>query len=305
MQQRFNVSASARTLGAAALTTVLLATLSACGGGGGGSGGGTPTATVTSMSVTANKYYAPATVTINGTGLDSTLVVSSPDCLNATLVAGSTSTTATYTCTVDGALTGTIVAKSNGTQVGSGTFTVPAPVVTMMVNNGLGVNGNILITLNPTKAPLTVDNFLHYVTTGFYNNTIFHRVVSGFVMQGGGYSNPVTDLNTATLKTGTFAPIAVENTGLSNAEWTIAMANANSAGNTVTTTSQFFININPSGNTNLDGSYPVFGSITTASQAVAQAIIAAPATCVGNPLAGTTDCLPVPNVVITSATQTQ
>ena len=299
MLQRFHVPASVR---ATALSVVTLASLSACGGG--GSTGGTPTATVASMSVSATRYSQAATVTINGTGLDSTLAVTSSVCADATLQSGSTSTTATYTCTVDGGLTGTVVAKSNGTQVGSASFTVPAPVVTMMVNNTQSVNGNLVITLDPTKAPKTVDNFLHYVNTGFYNNTIFHRVVAGFVMQGGGYANPVTDLNTATLKAGLFAPIATENTGLNNVTWSIAMANANTATNTTTTTSQFYINLN--NNTNLDGGgYAVFGTLTTASQAVAQSIVAAPATCVGDALAGTTDCLPIPNAVITTATQTQ
>ena len=298
MQQRLNVSASARTLAAGALTLGALAALTACGGG----SGGTPTASVTAMVASAPKYAGTATVTINGTGLDSTLAVTSTVCANMALQTGSTATTATYTCTVSGGLTGSVIAKSNGTQVGQATLTVPAPIVTMMVNNGLSAVGNIVITLAPDKAPKTVDNFLHYVNTGFYDNTIFHRVVAGFIMQGGGYAPQITNLSAATPKTGTFAPIAVENTGLSNVMWTISMANANTSTNQVTTTSQFFINLGS--NTSLDGNYPVFGSIT-AGTTVAQAIIAAPATCVNNSAALTVDCLPVPNAVITSATQTQ
>ena len=300
MQQRFLPPARARTVALAASTTLLVAFLSACGGD--GDSGGPPTATVTSISVNAPRYAAPATVTINGTGLDTSLAVSSAICPNMTLNAGSTSTSATYTCTVSGGLTSTVVAKSNGTQVGSAAISVPAPVVTMILNNTLAVNGNLVITLAPDKAPKTVDNFLHYVNTGFYNNTIFHRVVANFIAQGGGYAPQITDVASATLKTGTFAPIALETSSLKNVTGSIAMANANTQINLTTTTSQFYINLG--NNTNLDGGYAVFGSITGGS-ALTQAIVAAPASCVGNPLAGTIDCLPVPNVVITSATQSQ
>ena len=303
MQQRFNVPASLRALAIGALASLTLASLTACGGGG-ASSGGTPTATVTAMVASATRYAGTATVTINGTGLDSTLAVSSPICASMALQSGSTATTATYTCTVSGGLTGSFTAKSNGTQIGQATLTVPAPIVTMLVNNGLSAVGNIVITLAPDKAPKTVDNFLHYVNTGFYNNTIFHRVVAGFVMQGGGYAPQITntDLTQATLKPGTFAPIAVETTGISNVSGTISMANANTSTNSVTTTSQFFINLG--NNTNLDGSYPAFGTITGGSTVV-QAIVAAPAQCVNNTAALTVDCLPIPNVVVTSATQTQ
>lgn len=300
MQQRSNVPASARTLAVGVLTLGVLATLCACGGG--GDGGGTPTASVTAMVASASKYASAATITINGTGLDNTLAVSSPVCTGMTLQSGSSATSATYTCTVSGGLTGTVVAKSNGTQVGQATLTVPAPVVTMMVNNGLSAVGNIVITLAPDKSPKTVDNFLHYVNTGWYNNTVFHRVVAGFVVQGGGYAPQITSTSTATLKTGLFPPIAVEKTTLSNLTGTISMANANTTLNTVTTTSQFFFNL--ADNKSLDGSYPAFGTITGGTT-VMNAILAAPANCVTNSAALTTDCLPVPNVVITSATQTQ
>ena len=47
-------------------------------------------------------------------------------------------------------------------------------------------HGNIIIQLNPEKAPKTVENFLNYVSSGFYNGTLFHRVIDGFMIQGGG-----------------------------------------------------------------------------------------------------------------------
>ena len=307
MQQRLFAFSAAR-LGGAALTVVSLATLSACGGNGNGGSDtpGTPTATVTAMSASAPKYSGTATITINGTGLDSTLAVSSPICTSVALQAGGTTTTATYKCTVSGGITGAVVVKSNGTQVGTTTLTVPQPVIRMMVNNGLSAVGNIDITLAADKAPKTVDNFLHYVNTGFYDNTIFHRVVTGFIMQGGGYTAQVTNLSTAALKTGLFAPIAVESTGLSNVSGTLSMANANTSSNTVTTTSQFFFNLG--NNAFLDGGYPVFGTITAGTSVVSAIVTASttsPSSCVANQAANTTDCLPIPNVVITSATQIQ
>lgn len=308
MQQRLPALALARTLGATVLTLTALATLSACGGSGDDDDTpGAPTATVTAMVASAPKYGGTATITINGTGLDSTLAVSSPICTSVALQAGSTTTTATYTCTVTGGITGAVVAKSNRTQVGTTTLTVPQPIVRLMVNNGLSAVGNIDITLAADKAPKTVDNFLHYVSSGFYNNTIFHRVVTGFIMQGGGYAPQVTNLSTATLKTGLAAAIAVEKTTLSNVSGTISMANANtSSQDSITTTSQFFFNLG--NNTSLDGGYPVFGTITAGSTvvtAIGTAATTSPSSCVSNSIAHTTDCLPIPNVVVTSATQIQ
>ena len=312
MQQRSYVP----VLASLALATV---TLSGCGGGGSDSsgGGGTPTATISTMSVNATKYTQAAVITINGTGLDSTLSLTSSTCSGMTMLTTaptvSTSTTAYYACTVGGALTrqsdgtlaGTVIAKSNGTQIKTASFSVPQPVVTLAINNGAAVNGVLTVTLAADKAPATVTNFLAYVNSGFYNGTIFHRDVANFVMQAGGYAPQITDLSTATLKTGLLAPIAVENTGLSNVMWSVAMANANTTTNTVTTQSQFYFNL--ANNTNLDGNYAVFGAVT-AGTAVAQAILAAPANCVTDQFpsgASETDCLPVPNAVITTATQTQ
>lgn len=296
---------SARAFGVATLTVASLATLSACGGGGNsGNAGGTPTATVSAIVPNATKYGSGATITINGTGLDSTLAVTSSVCSGITLQAGSTSTSATYTCTVSGGLTGAIIAKSNGTQVGTATLTVPAPIVRFAINNGLSAVGNIDITLRPDKAPKTVDNFLHYVNTAWYDQTIFHRIVPGFVAQGGGYTAPVTNLSTATLKTGLATPIGYENSGLSNVYGTIAMA-ATSSGQE---TSQYFFNTSSTGNAQLDGRYTAFGSIT-AGASVLTNILAAPANCTTTVVdsAGDTetDCLPNPNVVVTTATQIQ
>jgi peptidyl-prolyl cis-trans isomerase A (cyclophilin A) len=173
----------------------------------------------------------------------------------------------------------------------------------MTVTNNAGVAGSFVITLAPDKTPVTVDNFLAYVNSHFYDGTVFHRVSPGFVLQGGGYAAPLVD-NTAPLKT-TLAPIALEvNKGLGNTQWTVAMARTSDANSA---TSQFFINL-VDNSTVLDPSaltagYAVFGSVTTGTSTVTT-ITAAPCSAIALFLpAG--DCTPMPNVVLTSAMQTQ
>lgn len=95
--------------------------------------------------------------------------------------------------------------------------------------------GTIVIELNPEKAPKTVANFLDYVNRGFYEGTVFHRVIKDFMIQGGGLEKDLKEKSTR-------PPVVNEaGNGLSNKEYTIAMARTmdpNSA------TSQFFINTN-------------------------------------------------------------
>lgn len=78
--------------------------------------------------------------------------------------------------------------------------------------------GNIVVQLDPERAPLTVKNFLQYAGEGFYEGTIFHRVVSGFVIQGGGYT---TDFSAKPVRPGV---VNESGNGLSNKRGTIAMA---------------------------------------------------------------------------------
>jgi cyclophilin family peptidyl-prolyl cis-trans isomerase len=94
--------------------------------------------------------------------------------------------------------------------------------------------GTFVVQLDRQRAPLTVKNFLHYVQTGFYNGTIFHRVIPGFVIQGGG-------LTTAYLEKRTEAPIPNESgNGLPNLRGTIAMARETDPHSA---TAQFYINL--------------------------------------------------------------
>ena len=76
--------------------------------------------------------------------------------------------------------------------------------------------GNITVKLNAAKAPITVKNFLKYTKSGFYSNTVFHRIIKGFMIQGGGFDKKYS-------KQPTRAPIKLEaGNGLSNARGTIA-----------------------------------------------------------------------------------
>jgi len=122
--------------------------------------------------------------------------------------------------------------------------------------------GPITLALDKAKAPVTVDNFVKYVESGFYNGTIFHRVIENFMIQGGGFTREMQEKPTQ-------APIKNEGTnGLTNDTYTIAMArrpDPNSA------TAQFFINTND--NAALNGSdmkpgYAVFGKVTSGQQTV-------------------------------------
>jgi cyclophilin family peptidyl-prolyl cis-trans isomerase len=296
MLQRFHVPASVR---ATALSVVTLAALSACGGGG-DSSGGTPTATFASASVFSPHYGQTATITVNGTGLDSTLGVTATNCKSVTYVNTSTVTTATYTCVPSGGFSGTVTFKSNGTTIGTTTFTVPVPQVTMTVNNGAGVNGSLVMTLVGDKAPITVDNFLTYVNAGFYTGLIFNRTsVSNHIVQGGGFGAS-TGGTLPTAKTPIAAPIVLETTGGSNVAWSLGMARTSDPNSA---TSQFYINT--ANNTSFDGSYAVFGNLVASSDAVAASIAAAPCVPMTGAQAGDDSCVPVPNVVITGATQTQ
>ena len=117
--------------------------------------------------------------------------------------------------------------------------------------------GKIVVELDRTRAPITVDNFLTYVVKGHYDNTLFHRVIADFVVQGGGL-----DLNKEERPTS--APIVNESgNGLSNLTGTIAMARE---AEPHTATSQFYFNVVD--NEKLDPSsrrwgYAVFGEVTS------------------------------------------
>ena len=125
--------------------------------------------------------------------------------------------------------------------------------------------GTITIELDAEKAPITTANFLEYVNSGFYANTIFHRVIDGFMIQGGGFEPGMTQKPTN-------APIKNEaNNGLRNSIYTIAMARTP---NPDSASSQFFINVNDNDFLNFTAptaqgwGYCVFGKVVEGTEVV-------------------------------------
>lgn len=122
--------------------------------------------------------------------------------------------------------------------------------------------GDITIELFADKAPLTVKNFLAYVDSGFYNGTIIHRVIPGFVIQGGGFASGM-------VKKETFPPIKNEaDNGVKNSRGTLSMARTNDINSA---TSQFFVNLKDNAmldNTPNNFGYAVFGKVTAGMEVV-------------------------------------
>ena len=125
--------------------------------------------------------------------------------------------------------------------------------------------GDITLELYPDKAPVTVANFLEYVKAGFFDGTIFHRVINGFMIQGGG-------LDAQMNKKPTRAPIKNEaDNGLTNDAYTVAMARTNDPNSA---TAQFFISVanntflNHTAKTPQGWGYAVFGKVVKGKEVV-------------------------------------
>ncbi|MGH6622651.1 MAG: peptidylprolyl isomerase [Burkholderiaceae bacterium] len=150
--------------------------------------------------------------------------------------------------------------------------------------------GLVVIELAPQQAPKTVANFLEYVKAGQYDNTIFHRVIPGFMVQGGGFTVEMTEKTTR-------APIPLESqTGLKNDRGTVAMARRSDPNSA---TSQFFINVVD--NSRLDypspdgHGYAVFGKVVEGMDVVDKIRFMPTAT------AGSHQNVPVTPIVIKTA----
>ena len=123
--------------------------------------------------------------------------------------------------------------------------------------------GSMTVELNEEKAPLTVANFLDYVASGHYTNTIFHRVIDGFMIQGGGFAPGMKQL---------LAEKTVDNearNGLANDEYTIAMARTSAPHSA---SAQFFINVKKNSFLDYPGQdgwgYAVFGKVIDGKEVV-------------------------------------
>jgi cyclophilin family peptidyl-prolyl cis-trans isomerase len=160
------------------------------------------------------------------------------------------------------AVVGPVSSIAEPAAVASAEAPAVAPVVEIRTSMGL-----ITLTLDAEKSPVTAANFLRYVTDGQYDGTVFHRVVSGYIIQGGGFAKQGERL----VEKATGEPIKSEaDNGLRNVEGTIAMARTDASDSA---TAQFFINCRD--NEMLDQSvaavgYAVFGRVTGGMEVVAQ-----------------------------------
>jgi peptidyl-prolyl cis-trans isomerase A (cyclophilin A) len=266
--------------------TCLASLLVACGG----STGFPPT--ITGVKVGSLMYGHTATIYLGGKDLRSTMTVeSNKGCSNPSFASSSTTDTLVLNCNVlavgDVPLT---IKAEDGTVVYTITVPVPKPQVTLFTSKG-----TIALELDPNTAPISTNNFLSYVSKGFYGSTLFHRVIAGFVIQAGGYTTGMAK------KTPLYNPITLEsNKGLSNLRGTLAMARTNVPDSA---TSEFFINLVD--NLFLDykdptnPGYAVFGTVVQGMDVV-DAIAAEP-TGVTN---GSTD-VPLTDVTISLALQTK
>jgi peptidyl-prolyl cis-trans isomerase A (cyclophilin A) len=286
-----------RSLGHALAILTCAWALQACGGGGGGGGGAPadpPPATVTGISPDRLAYGQASAFTVSGINLSSAVSFSATGCNNLVLASGGSAAQQVFTCTPNGALSVRVTATSAGSSLFTATFPVPKPQVTMQTSLGA-----VVVELEPGVVQATVDNFLGYVRSGFYDGTIFHRVVNDFVAQGGGFTGVAA--GTLTPKAGVGNPIALEtNKGLSNTRGTIAMARTNLPD---TATSQFFFNA--ADNLFLDYAsaaspgYAVFGRIVS-GQPVVDAMNG-----VATQTVGGFQNVPVTDIVLVAATQTK
>lgn len=154
--------------------------------------------------------------------------------------------------------------------------------------------GEITLELNAEKAPITVANFLQYVDSGFYNGTIFHRVINGFMIQGGGFDTKMQQKASAD---------EIKNeadNGLANDIYTIAMARTSAPHSA---SNQFFINVGNNDFLNYTAAnssgwgYCVFGKVTAGMDVVDKIKKVATTTRNGH------QDVPVENVIIESASR--
>ena len=260
--------------------------LSACGG----STGFPPV--VTGVKVQSAQYGKTATIYLGGKDLRPNLLVdTSGACTNPTFTSNSSTDTLVLNCVV--AKTGDfslVVQTAEGAAIYNTTLNFPLPQVALIT-----AKGSITLELDPTLAPISTNNFLSYVNKGFYRDSLFHRVIPNFVVQGGGYTAGMAK------KTEQSAPIELEsNKGLSNVRGSFAMARTNLPNSA---SSEFYINL--VNNVSLDyknaanPGYAVFGKVVQGMDVV-DAIAAEPTGVVG----GFSD-VPLADIALSLALQTK
>jgi peptidyl-prolyl cis-trans isomerase A (cyclophilin A) len=270
------------------ISTISVAFLVACGGGSGGSSSTTPAVDTVAPTMTELRTNFVSTGKITLTAIASDNVSVEGYCFNASSVAPLSNDACFETAgqrTVNLTLPQQRIYAWAKDAAGNVTT---SPMVGPCSSSGFSASdastletvcmmtsqGEMVFALEAVKAPITVENYLKYVNDGFYSNTVFHRVMSNFMVQGGGYTG--SSASNYIAKTPTYPPITLEApsvTGLSNKAGTIAMARTTDLNSA---TSQFFINVVD--NTNLDttgigsvngGGYAVFGSLISGDSALA------------------------------------
>lgn len=274
-----------------ALAAAAAGLLAAC-----GSGSDDNDPSVNSMAATPAAYGRTALWTVSGLNLDRgvAFAITAGSCENVAEVGEGTANQRQFICLVSslGELIGQ-VNDAGGNRLASLRVIIPTPAVRLTL-----AQGTIEVELDPVSAPVSVRNFLNYVNTGFYHNTLFHRVIADFVIQGGGYTPGNPD---PVFKTATQPNIVLEsNNGLSNVRGTIAMARGSDPNSA---TSQYYFNVVD--NLQLDykseqePGYAVFGTVTSGMN-VADAISVVPARAI--PSIGLFN-VPVTDVIVTTARQ--
>ena len=270
--------------------------LNACGGG----GNADFPPVVTGFKVQTLQYGRTAVIYVGGNDLRSTMTVdTSSACDKPSFAASSSPSQLVINCTITAVGDIPLTLKAaNGQVLYQTTLNVPKPQVQFSISQGNTSLGNITLELDPAAAQSTVNNFLNYVNTGYYTNTLFHRVMPGFVVQAGGYTSGMVK------KPGQTGPIVLQsNNGLSNLRGTVAMARLSDPVDSAT--SEFYINLvdntflNYKSDLLSERGYTVFGTVVQGMD-VADTI-AKQATGNVNLYAN----VPITDVTITSARQIQ
>lgn len=229
---------------------------------------------VTGVKVQSAQYGKTAIIYIDGKDLRSNLSINtSGSCTSPTFAINSSTNTLVLNCVVSKVGDFPVVVQNaQGLAIYTANLNIPMPQVQLVTSKG-----SITVELDPTRAPLSSNNFLSYVSKGFYRSTLIHRVIPNFVVQGGGYTMGMAK------KPEQSPAIELEsNKGLSNLRGSLAMARTslpNSA------TSEFYVNL--ADNPSLDyknaanPGYAVFGRVVQGMEVV-DAIAAEPTGVFGN-----------------------
>ena len=295
--RRARLFSGARLAAACALAGSAL--LAACGGGGSGH------PAVTGVTASPVQYSRTMTVTVSGRDLaqdQGIRMETVGGCGEVFPIDTRSDDTRQFTCSIEslGPMQVRILDVATGEELASLFDEVEIPQVEVSATQGTW-SGKFVVELDPVAAPISTKNFLNYVNAGFYRNTLFHRVVAGFVVQAGGYTAATGTGTEPVVKTATRDPITLEsNNGLKNLRGTIAMARTSEPNSA---TSQWYVNLVDNGDLDYvdetKPGYAVFGKVISGLDAI-DTIAAAPVRTSAS--TGLTH-LPVTNVVISAATQ--